>query len=376
MKKSIILCVDDERIILTSLKSELKESLGADYLIETAEDPEDAISLMKELQDDGYEVPLVISDYIMPSLKGDELLRLIHEDYPETLKIMLTGQASAEGVANAVNFANLYRYIAKPWEREDLILTVKEALKSYIQYKELEDKRIELVKANERLMMLDKAKSYFLGLLAHELHTPLQGINGNAKFILDLAEDDDVKDCSHQILESSKRLNRLSDLSLLITQLRTDQYHLRMQKENVRNIIENAAYMLKEKADEKNIIISKNFSAEQNELKFDPALFQKVIEIILENAIKYSYSNGVIDINTSMDDKNYRIEISDNGCGFSENSLETLFDFFSSDELMHHDEGFGLGLATAKIIMDSHNCRIKARNKDTGGASVSIVYPL
>src|SRR5210317_508339 len=133
MKEPVILCVDDEEIVLRSLQRELNEALNNAYIIETAEGGYDALELFHELKRDGYDVPLLISDHIMPDMKGDELLRRIHEHSPGTLKIMLTGQADMQAVTHALNAADLYRYIPKPWETTDLIMTVKEALRRYGQ---------------------------------------------------------------------------------------------------------------------------------------------------------------------------------------------------------------------------------------------------
>lgn len=148
MAKPFIICVDDERIVINSLKTELKKSFGNDYNVETAEGGEDAIALLKELVTDNHEVPLIITDYLMPEMKGDMLLKSVHEISPSTLKIMLTGQATIEGVSNAINWANLYRYIGKPWEKEDLKLTVSEAIKSYYTDRRLEEQNRELREFN------------------------------------------------------------------------------------------------------------------------------------------------------------------------------------------------------------------------------------
>ena len=119
MKKPVIICVDDQPTILDSLKIELKATLGEDYAIETAEGGEDALDLLTELLEDGCEIPLIISDYLMPDIKGDELLRQVHGISSKTIKIMLTGQADVKAVGNAIKYAKLYRYIAKPWQPED-----------------------------------------------------------------------------------------------------------------------------------------------------------------------------------------------------------------------------------------------------------------
>ncbi|HIK33987.1 MAG TPA: response regulator [Oscillatoriales cyanobacterium M59_W2019_021] len=151
MTQTAILCVDDEQTILDSLKIELENAFGDDNLIEVAQGGEEALEVIEELIEDDYEIAIIISDYIMPDMKGDELLKRIHELSPKTLKIMLTGQADLTAVANAINYAKLYRYIAKPWHPEDLSLTVSEALSSYQLDKQLAQKTIELETVNRAL---------------------------------------------------------------------------------------------------------------------------------------------------------------------------------------------------------------------------------
>jgi len=152
VNKSVILCVDDEQTILESLKIELKQAFSDQYLIETAECSEEALELVEQLLEENYEVPVVISDYILPDIKGDELLKLIHAISPATVKVMLTGQADRETVENTLKHAKLYRYIKKPWQNEDLVFTVSEAIKSYFREKQLTDKNQEL----ERKVTTDK----------------------------------------------------------------------------------------------------------------------------------------------------------------------------------------------------------------------------
>jgi len=137
MSKPVILCVDDERMILSSLKSQLQNNLMAGYKIELAESGEEALEIIEELCENQTEVPLVIVDQIMGGMYGDELLAQIKDRLPKTLGIMLTGQASADSVGNAVNKADLFRYISKPWDEDDFILTVKTALQSYYHQKKL-----------------------------------------------------------------------------------------------------------------------------------------------------------------------------------------------------------------------------------------------
>ncbi len=167
MKKPVIICVDDEQTILDSLEIDLLKAFEDKYLIETAQSGEEALELLSELLAEQYEVPLIISDHIMPNMKGDELLRSVHAISPRTLKIMLTGQADLEAVANAINYAKLYRYIPKPWQTDDLKLTVTEAIYRYFQDKQLAEKQTELQEMNQELARLNRKQAMLIAKL-HE----------------------------------------------------------------------------------------------------------------------------------------------------------------------------------------------------------------
>ncbi len=130
-KKPVVLCVDDEKFILDTLLSQLRRRFGDAYTYEFAESGEEAVKLIKELEEDGQEVRLVISDQIMPGMKGDELLTYVNEQNKETVKILLTGQASLDSAVNAINYADLFRYMTKPWQENDLLLTVDKGLEKY-----------------------------------------------------------------------------------------------------------------------------------------------------------------------------------------------------------------------------------------------------
>lgn len=164
MKKQFILCVDDERFILNSLKDQLKAQVGANFNIEVAENGEDALNILQELLDDGEDVPIIISDYIMPGMKGDELLRRAHQLHPDAVKILLTGLATLDGIKTIINQANLFRYISKPWEHEDLILAVTEGVKSYEKDRKIEAQNSALITKNEELTLWTEAFVETMGM--------------------------------------------------------------------------------------------------------------------------------------------------------------------------------------------------------------------
>jgi CheY-like chemotaxis protein len=128
MSKPVLLCVDDERMVLDSLRTQLEAAFGDAYIYERAEDAEEALDVINDLNEEGISVILIISDWLMPGLRGDELLIQIHKNYPSVIKIMLTGQADEVAIDRAQKQANLHSCLSKPWLESDLLETIKSGL--------------------------------------------------------------------------------------------------------------------------------------------------------------------------------------------------------------------------------------------------------
>jgi CheY-like chemotaxis protein len=160
MEKQVILCVDDDRALLEAIKFELQASFSKTLIIEVADSGEDGLEALEEYKADNLEIPVIISDHLMPGMKGDEFLIEAHKRLPYAKKIMLTGQASSKAVGNAINKASLYRFLAKPWNADDLKLTVEQAVKSYTLEKEI----------RERVQLLNEV-NLSLQLLSEQTHT-------------------------------------------------------------------------------------------------------------------------------------------------------------------------------------------------------------
>lgn len=126
----IIVCVDDEKTILDSLKIQLKRNFGNNLIYEFADSALEGLDLVEELMEDypNAKFVVIVSDWLMPGIKGDEFLIKIHEKNPQIVKIMLTGQADKEAVDRAIEQANLYKCINKPWAEQELISTINSVI--------------------------------------------------------------------------------------------------------------------------------------------------------------------------------------------------------------------------------------------------------
>ena len=125
-----ILCLDDDQTILKSLKSQLKRNFGKEYIYESAEDAEEGFEVMEELMSNDVQVLIIVSDWLMPGMKGDEFLIKVHKKYPKIVKVLLTGQADEIAIRNSYQNANLYKHLFKPWNEEELIEIVRAGLEN------------------------------------------------------------------------------------------------------------------------------------------------------------------------------------------------------------------------------------------------------
>ena len=142
MKRHGLLIVDDEKEILRSLTLTFAE----DYAVFTASSGAEALEILEK-----QEIALVIADQRMPVMTGAELLERVFQINSNIIRIILTGYTDTASLIQAINKGHIYQYITKPWERQDLRITVKRAVESYELA--LENKRLlrELQAANERL---------------------------------------------------------------------------------------------------------------------------------------------------------------------------------------------------------------------------------
>ncbi|WP_176525042.1 response regulator [Caenispirillum bisanense] len=150
MAERVVVCIDDDTMVLDSLRMELGGRIVGCRL-EMADTGVEALALVDELLADGVEIPVVVCDYFLPDIRGHELLKQIHQKTPGTFNILLTGQSDHAAIVSAINEAKLYRYIAKPWEAEDLILTVNGGVESFDRARRLDEQTRRLRESEARL---------------------------------------------------------------------------------------------------------------------------------------------------------------------------------------------------------------------------------
>ena len=136
----IIVIVDDEEMILTSLTSLL--ALESDYDVRAFLSPGQALEEARNT-----DIDLVISDYLMPEMDGISFLLKMREIKPEAPRIILTGYADKENAIKAINEVGLFQYIEKPWDNDDLQMVIRNGLEKQRLLKDLQRKVEEMNRA-------------------------------------------------------------------------------------------------------------------------------------------------------------------------------------------------------------------------------------
>ncbi len=363
--------------------------------------------------------PLVIADYIMPGMKGDELLIRIHSVSPRTLKIMLTGQADTQAVGNAVNEAKLYRYIAKPWEQRDLSLTIGEAIRSYFLDKQLAQQNLELKELNESLedkvaqrteelsnaledlksaqtWLVQSEKMAALGKLvagiAHEINTPIGVVYSNvnvAKRCLEnvkkameesesleqLRDDNRFQKALKALGESGQLTATASErIAKLVKSLknfaRLDEAEF--QHVDIHDGIESTLAVAQHELGDR-IEVVKWYSCVPKIPCYPGELNQVFLDLIV-NATKAIDGEGSICITTSVDDDFVCVKIADTGRGIASDELDNLFDFKFTSKAGR--VGMGMGLATVNNVIQKHHGEIHVDSSVGKGTEFTIRLPI
>lgn len=151
-----ILCVDDEANVLKSLK---RLFLDENYEILTAESGKDGLALLAQHQP----IQVVISDYRMPEMDGVAFFKEVHDRWPDTIRIVLSGYADTAAVVAAINEGQVYKFIPKPWNDDELKITIAKAVERYF-----------LVQANNQLNLELRQANYELSCIAAQLEEKVE----------------------------------------------------------------------------------------------------------------------------------------------------------------------------------------------------------
>lgn len=384
------MCIDDESIVLDSLKEQIQQEFGDELQVEIAECGDEALEIFDELLEDGLEVPVIVADFIMPGMKGDKLLEKIHNVKPAAKKILLTGQASVEGVSNAVNRADLYRFISKPWEKQDLILTIREALKSFdqdktilIQNEELRELNTNLEKKVEQrtleLKELNATKDKFFSIIAHDLKNPFNTLMGFTELLLENISDyseEKLEEFIGILYDTSKQSYNLLENLLEWSRSQTGRLDMAPEMISIHEIFDENVDLLSNHATKKGISLFNKIDPDAIAFA-DPNMIGTVVRNLIANAIKYTKDKGAITCSSNITSDMIEVTVTDTGIGIKPENLDKLFriDVNYSTSGTDDETGTGLGLILCKEFITKNGGEIRVESKFGEGSTFIFSLP-
>lgn len=123
--ETAIICVDDEKSVLSGIEQQLRREFNDKFILEFAQSGEEALDIVEDLSQSKIAIPLIITDQMMPGIKGNELIKIITERLPETKCIMLTGYAGSDDL-KTLNNSNLIKCFNKPWDNKELMNSIRQ----------------------------------------------------------------------------------------------------------------------------------------------------------------------------------------------------------------------------------------------------------
>ena len=194
MTMPTILFVDDESNILKSLQ---RLFLDEEYEVVTAESGKAAL----EMIEGGMRPTVIVSDQRMPEMNGAEFLARAKEIAPESIRMVLTGYADINAAVNAINQGGIYRYILKPWNDDDLKLSIHEAIKRYNLVRENQRLTEELTRKNQELAQLNDQLEKKVEERTSELRRKVKELKGRDRIQQYLLEIHPLPELLNTVLE-------------------------------------------------------------------------------------------------------------------------------------------------------------------------------
>lgn len=229
----------------------------------------------------------------------------------------------------------------------------------------------------EKIKSVDNFRKELIANVSHDLRTPLSVVQGYAETLL-IKNDDlkakDKKKYLNNIHENTIRMGGLINQLFELSKLEGNQIELRKEAFSLPELVQDTLDRFQLLLDKKNITL--NINKENNiPLAYgDIALVERVLQNLLDNAVKFSKKNSVINIDIHNDKDQILFSIADEGQGIEESKLGTIFNRYISDKANNSKiKGTGLGLAIAKKIMELHGSSIKVKSKLDVGTTFSFI---
>jgi signal transduction histidine kinase len=350
--------VDDEEYNLVSFKGGYRRN----YNIFTAINVDEAKKILAE-----NDIQVVISDQRMPDITGVEFLEWMVAEYPKAIRMLTTAYSDLPAIIDAINKGNVFRYISKPWDENDLRIAIDNALHVYHTEQLLSERSIDLKRVNNKLNDLIVNISRNLGNSVASLKNMTEILES-----LDLANQGAV--AVEEVKQTFLRINSIVDN--MVAYSKNTQLKEEIHAVEFRVIVDEIIEFLK-------IMVPGAEHIEFNVNVNQPVFFhtdENRLKIILLNLIsnatifrKKSEYQHRVEVKVQVNSNNAIIIVKDNGIGIISEFHEKIFDRFF--KIHSSSPGTGLGLSITREALKKLNGQIELKSELNREATFKVVLP-
>jgi len=361
---SKILVIDDESWLREMIRLALEQQ---GFEVVEAMDGAEGIAQAREQLPD-----LILCDVNMDKAgAGYATLAKLREN-PSTAAIpfiLMTGLADAAGMRHGMDLG-ADDYLPKPFKVDELYATVQARLRKVQTVRQEAEKKLTLLRSQISLM------------LPHEMRTPLNGIISNAEMLAESAGSLDprtISEMSHEICHSGQRLERLIENFLIYAQLEivaSDPQSISRLRSVITThpaeIARTATIAQAEKADRVNDLL---LDVSDVPLPMAEDYFKKIVLELVQNALKFSDAGLSVRVRLRATREDVEFSVKDDGRGFSTEQISRVGAYMQFERRMQDEQGFGLGLAISKKLVELHGGELQIDSSAGIGSTVTVRLP-
>jgi len=356
-KKIHVLYIDDEDNNLQSFRATLRK----DFKIFTAIDAEEGLRIAQK-----EEIHVCIADQRMPGMSGTEFFEQMVKINPDPVRILLTGYSDIASVIDAINKGEVYRFIDKPWNIEQIKNSIKNGAEIYFMRKELKDTTVKVKKLHSEM-------NQFVYSLSHELRGPLMSISGVSKLAKMEITDPHTLEYFDMIDTATTKLDDF--IYKMLDFYRSTKIDNKITKIIFEDILNQQleAYRLKFDLSHFKINVQVN---QDHKFMSDDAKIRVILNNLFGNAVQFQKQEpGDKWINLTIDVTKTEavITIEDNGIGIDDKYKTDVFNLFT--RATQKNVGTGIGLYMVKEAVEQMGGTIELESVFNEGTTMKVILP-
>ncbi|MDJ1467934.1 hybrid sensor histidine kinase/response regulator [Cytophagaceae bacterium DM2B3-1] len=384
-----VLYVDDEPNNLLAFKS----AFFRYYTILTANSAAEALQLLAE-----HPVQLIVTDQRMPQMNGLELLKTVKEQYPDIMRMIVTGYSDLSVVMSAFNDVGIFHYVLKPWNNQELRIIMDNALTKYRLTLEnerliqqltesntllevrIQERTNELLVKNQELKQLNKLKDKLFSIISHDLRSPIASLMAFTKLYME--EQNFTPEEFATIIGQMN--NTLGDLSSMLHNMlswsreQMNQTPSVLSHFSLQSTMESHLAAYKLSASQKQLSFQIDWPLDPLVVYADADRLSVVLRNLISNAIKFTPVDGVITVKLENNDHEVIVSVEDTGVGISPENIRKLL---ARQELVSsrgtaNEKGTGLGLMLCQEYLADLGSSLHVQSELNKGTRFSFALPL